>query len=155
LLDTTEPLRFSFTGARVDIWEDPGSASITPDGRYVAFTSSATNLVTDDTNGHPDIFVRDRQNGTTELISVSSSEVQGNYDSLNPSISADGRFVVFHTGATNLVPQDTAGIILRDRQNGTSELISLSTDGIPGNYGGDNPVITPDGRYIAFMSYSN
>lgn len=75
-----------------------GRPSISADGRFVAFSSSATNLVRDDGNGVSDIFVRDRQNGITTRVSVDSAGVEGNGASGNPSISGDGRYVVFESG---------------------------------------------------------
>ena len=83
--------------------------AISSDGRYVAFRSGATNLVSGDTNGYSDIFVRDRQDGTTVRVSVTSGGVQGDWHSENPSISADGRFVAFELDSTNLVGSDTNG----------------------------------------------
>src|SRR6185369_15379253 len=83
--------------------------SISADGRFVAFDSAATNLVAGDTNGFVDVFVRDRQSGTTERVSVDSGGVQGNVSIYAPSISADGRYVAFWSAAMNLVPGDTNG----------------------------------------------
>src|SRR5260221_119014 len=100
---------------------DSYEPAITADGRYVAFTSYATNLVPGDTNGFIDVFVRSRSIGTTQRVSLSSSWVQGNDDScyfFHPSYSADGRYVAFESFATNLVPGDTNGssdIFIRDR----------------------------------------
>lgn len=81
--------------------------SISSNGRYVAFSSPATNLVPDDTNGLNDVFVHDRQTGQTTRISVASDGTQANGDSVDPSISADGRYVAFDSGASNLAPNDT------------------------------------------------
>lgn len=80
-----------------------GASRISSDDHYVAFNSFASNLVTGDTGGFLDIFVRDRQNATTEKVSVSSSGEQANYDRFNFEISPDGRYVVFATLASNLV----------------------------------------------------
>ena len=85
------------------------SPAISADGRFVAFDSEATNLVPGDTNDASDVFVRDRQTGTTRRVSVSSGGAQGNGASFDPAISADGRFVAFNSDATNLVPGDTNG----------------------------------------------
>src|SRR5262249_4707659 len=92
----------------VDPGGDPGNsdssdAAISADGRYVAFTSVASNLVAGDTNNRADVFLRDRQSGTTSLVSVDSGGNQADADSLHPSLSADGRLVSFHSAATNLV----------------------------------------------------
>ncbi|MEN6642915.1 MAG: calcium-binding protein, partial [Armatimonadia bacterium] len=72
-----------------------GNPSISADGRYVAFESCASNLVAGDTNRSPDVFVHDRTTGTTTRVSVATGGEQANYDSNNPSISADGRYVAF------------------------------------------------------------
>ena len=83
--------------------------SISADGRYVAFASIAVNLVSGDTNGVQDIFVHDRQTGQTTRVSVASGGAQANGPSFDPSISADGRYVAFRSGADNLVSGDTNG----------------------------------------------
>ena len=81
--------------------------SISADGRYVAFTSWANNLVSGDTNGGRDIFVHDRQTGATTRVSVATGGGQAAADSQRPSISADGRYVAFESDASNLVSGDT------------------------------------------------
>ena len=85
---------------------DSFSPSISQDGRFVAFESRASNLVANDTNGRRDIFVRDRQTGTTERISFSTESTESNGDSFNPSVGQDGRFVAFESRASNLVAND-------------------------------------------------
>ena len=131
--------------------------SISAGGRYVAFGSGATNLAPGDTNGARDIFVRDRQLGTTERVSVDSGGVQGNSDSDFASISSDGRYVAFQSFATNLVPGDTNAvwdIFVRDRQLGTTERASVDSGGAQGNGDSIHPVISSNGRYVAFESHS-
>ncbi len=143
-------------GAQGD--EDSGLASISPDGRYVAFTSEATNLVGSDTNGKLDVFVHDSESGTTERVSVDSGGVQGNGHSDYPSISADGRHVAFASKAANLVSGDTnvhLDVFVHDRQSGSTERVSVSSSGTQGNGGSGNPSITPDGRYVTFQSVAN
>ncbi len=138
--------------------ESGGGLSISADGRFVAFYSTASNLVAGDTNGTYDVFVRDRVNGTTELVSVSSDEVQGNSGSWQPSISADGRFVFFSSHAWNLVAGDTNGrydIFVRDRVNGTTERVSVSSDEIQGNDDSYRPSVSADGRFVAFQSVAS
>jgi Tol biopolymer transport system component len=133
------------------------SPSISADGRYVAFQSSATNLVSGDTNGAYDVFVRDRTAGTTTRISKSSAGVEGNGYSDSPSISSDGRYVAFQSSATNLVSGDTNGmddIFVRDRQTGTTYLVSRDSSGVEGDGHSDSPSISADGRYVAFYSGS-
>jgi Tol biopolymer transport system component len=129
-------------------------SSVSADGRYVAFASYASDLVAGDTNGEWDIFVRDRQSDTTELVSVSSSGEWANFYSRAPSISADGRYVAFQSSASNLVAGVTSGahIYVRDRQLGTTEIVSLSSLGVPGNWTSMLPSISADGRYVSFGS---
>jgi LPXTG-site transpeptidase (sortase) family protein len=130
--------------------------SISPDGRYVAFQSNASNLVAGDVGGWQDIFVRDRGTNTTTLVSVNSSEVQGNASSYRPSISANGRYVAFESNASNLVAGDANGmsdIFVRDIQAGTTTLVSVAFDGESmGNDDSYDPSISADGRYVAFYS---
>ncbi len=83
--------------------------SISAGGRFVAFDSEASNLVAGDANGSFDVFVRDRRTGTTTRMSLSSAGAEGNGGSFVPSISADGRFVAFLSGASNLVAGDLNG----------------------------------------------
>ena len=137
--------------------------ALSGDGRFVAFVSSATNLVPGDTNSTKDIFVRDRQLGTTERVSVTSAGVQANQadslgDTFDCAISRDGRFVAFHTTATNLVAGDTnasVDVFVRDRQAGTTERVSVSTAGAQGNSGSLAPGISADGRFVIFSSTSS
>ena len=134
---------------------DSYAPSLSSDGRYVTFFSSAPDLVAGDTNGALDVFVRDRQNGTTERVSVDSSGAQGDGDSNYASISGDGRYVAFESWATNLVPADTDGtldVFVRDRQNGTTERVSVDSSGAQGDGGSNRTSISGDGRYVAFES---
>jgi Tol biopolymer transport system component len=127
------------------------------DGRYVAFESYATDLVAGDTNAAADIFVRDRQTGTTSRVSKSSAGIEGDGSSANPAISTDGRYVVFDSGSNNLVSGDTNGaqdIFVRDRQTGTTTLISKTSAGVQADGGSTDPSISSDGRYVAFESYA-
>jgi Tol biopolymer transport system component len=129
---------------------------ISADGRYVAFASQATNLVPGDTNGFNDIFVRDLQTGTNTRVSVSSAGEQSNSVSHGPAISADGRYVAFYGGGSNLVPGDTNGtwdVFVRDTVAGTTERVSISTAGAESPCcASTDASITADGRYVAFLS---
>jgi Tol biopolymer transport system component len=121
----------------------------------VAFTSASPDLVPGDTNGVADVFVHDRTTGATERISVGSSGKQGNRDSRLPAISADGRFVAFESGASNLVPGDGNGVVdvfVRDREAGTTERVSVDSAGQEGNGRSDSCAISADGRIVAFQS---
>lgn len=136
--------------------------SISADGRYIAFYSRATNLTTNKTNTTNDVFIRDTQTGTTTLVSVSSDGTSsGNAGSINPSISADGRYVAFESLATNLTANKTNSgvydVFVRDTQTNTTKLVSIGTNGTSsGNassYAANypfSPSISSDGRYIAF-----
>ncbi len=127
--------------------------SISADGRYVAFSSAADNLVEGDTNNATDVFVHDRQNRSTSRVSVSNSGDEGS--GTNPSISADGRFVLFDSGSTNLVSgdiNDSVDVFVHDRQTGTTSRVSVSSSGEEGDDRSENPVVTADGRYIVFDS---
>jgi Tol biopolymer transport system component len=133
-------------------------ASISVDGRYVAFSSIASNLISGDTNGVQDIFLRDTQTGTTTRVSVDSSGVQGNGGSASPVISADGRYVAFVSDASNLVSGDTnvnADIFLHDTQTGTTIRVSVDSSGAEGNAWSQYPCISADGRYVAFESWAD
>ena len=133
-------------------------SSISADGRYVAFSWYATNLVPNDTNDSHDVFVRDLQTGITELVSVASDGTPGNDYSILTSMSSDGRFVTFYSAASNLVPDDTNNVVdifVRDRHTGITELVSVATDGAPANDDSIWPSISDDGRYVAFSSWAS
>jgi len=135
------------------LWND-----ISADGRYVTFGSLASNLVPGDTNGEFDVFVHDRQTGTTSRVSVASNGTQGNSDSLLAAISADGRYVAFFSEANNLVPGDTNGawdVFVHDRQTGQTSLVSVASDGTQGNGSSHAFAISADGRYVAFHSWAS
>lgn len=109
------------------------SPTLSADGRHVGFSSGASNLVAGDTNEQTDSFVRDRQTGKTERISVAADGAQGDGISTPPSFSADGRFAVFYSDATNLVPGDTnrrSDIVVHDRVAGPEPRFALSDLGI-------------------------
>ncbi len=154
LAQSTERVSVATGGGQAD--NASAVPAISADGRFVAFQSSATDLVSGDTNGVYDIFVHDRQTGTTERVSVATGGTQATGSSSNPAISADGRFVAFFSGATNLVGGDTNAaydIFVHDRQTGTTERVSVATGGIQAT-GGDsyNAAISADGRFVAFQS---
>ena len=153
---TTERVSLSSGGGEGN--DSSGASAITPDGRYVLLTSNATNLVPGDTNLRRDVFLRDRQLGTTERVSLTSSGGQGNGDSVSGPISPDARFVLFESQSTNLVPDDTNlqwDVFLRDRQLGTTERVSVSSTGSQGNGESRFGSISADGRYVAFWSYAS
>jgi CSLREA domain-containing protein len=134
-------------------------SAIGADGRYVAFTSAASNLVTGDTNSRYDTFVHDRDTGITERVSVDSAGNQGNAESfIEPAISGDGRYVAFSSFATNLVPGDTGGyldVLVHDSHTGFTERVSVDSAGNQGNSSSaDRVAISAEGRYVAFWSHA-
>jgi Tol biopolymer transport system component len=132
--------------------------SISADGRYVAFASTASNLVGHDANHVTDVFVHDRQTHQTTCVSVSPTG-DANYGSTYPAISADGRFVAFESGAGNLVLGDTNGdwdIFVRDRHNAQTRRVSVSSfSGVQGNGPSNEVSISANGRYVAFRSFAS
>ncbi|MCL4803948.1 MAG: DNRLRE domain-containing protein, partial [Anaerolineae bacterium] len=131
---------------------------LSADGRYVAFYSYADDLVPGDWNGFSDVFVRDLQTNTIERVSVSTGGEEGNDYSSFPSISDDGRYVVFYSYADNLVAGDTgwsSDIFLHDRITGVTTLISRHTDGTQGNWDSYEPAISGDGQFVTYYSYAD
>lgn len=128
---------------------------ISSDGRYVAFRSTATNLVDSDTNGEEDIFLHDTQTGITTRVSVASDGSEGDDVSDTLAISGDGRYVAFYSDATNLVPGDTnndADTFVRDTQTNTTIRVSLAADGSEANRFSQITGMSRDGRYVLFYS---
>jgi len=138
-------------------WAD--GVQISGNGRFVAFSHDANNLVPGDTNGVADIFVRNLTLGTTERVSVSSAGLQGNDRCfVFPSISTNGRFVAFGSYATNLVAGDTNAtqdVFLRDRWLGTTERVSLGAEGEQLSWNSSAGCVSPDGRYVTFANFLN
>jgi len=135
-------------------WLDGGQL-ISADGSRVVFTSGASNLDPNDTNNVNDVFVRDRASGTTTRVSVDSAGNAANYSSMYGAISADGRLVAFQSYADDLVPGDhngTLDVFVRDLAAGTTELVSVDSNGVQGNGASYWPAISSDGRFVAFSS---
>ena len=132
-------------------------AALSANGRCVVFESRATNLVPGDTNGVFDIFVFELESRTTTRVSVAGGGAQANGPSSAPAISDDCRFVVFESDATNLVAGTMSGtqVYLRDRISGSTSLASVSTAGVAANAPALRPVISGDGRYVAFVSVAS
>ncbi len=155
---TTSRVNISTTGvqSRSDDENPDSPIGISGDGRYVVFWSLASNLVAADTNGVGDVFVRDRVAGTTTRVSVSSTGAQADGPSGGGGISADGRYVVFDSGAGNLDPRDTnrnSDVFVHDRvtatTTGVSVVPSTSPNQGPPSWSG---TISDDGRFVAFTS---
>lgn len=169
-LRTAGTVRVSTDAAGVQANGASRRATVSADGRYVAFQSDASNLVTGDTNGVADIFVKDLLTGAIERVSVDDFGDEADDDSYAPQISADGSFVVFSSQADNLVGDDTNGawdVFIHDMVAGTTERVSLSTDGSEGDGDSGNvanrtnpfdplfvrrPSVTDDGRFVVFNS---
>ncbi|MGL5836100.1 MAG: TolB family protein, partial [Waterburya sp.] len=136
--------------------EQLSQSTISKDGRYVAFQSEASNLVTGDTNGVSDVFVYDRELNTTERVSVGENGTQGNGYSNAPSISGDERYVTFESDASNLVPGDTNGVsdvFVYDRELNITERVFVGENGTQGNnFSFGSSMISGDGRYVTFPS---
>lgn len=139
---------------------------LSQDGRFVLFSSTANNLVLLNTAPIPalvparfNVFLRDRTNQTTTLISLSTNETSGgNGDSFPIAISTNGQFALFESSASDLVTGDTnkaADIFVRDLSGGATWLVSVNTNNLPGNGASRSAVMTPDGRYVAFVSEAN
>ncbi len=149
----TERVSVSSTGAQASGEAAEGAPSA--DGRYVAFYSSAANLVALDTNGVGDIFVRDRLTGTTARVSIDSSGGQAGAFSSWPTISNDGRCVAFESLADDLVSGDTNGtwdVFVHDRASGATTRASLGRFGDEAAGPCRNPVISAAGHLVAFSS---
>lgn len=153
--------RASVSSNRAQTNQDAICADIADTGRYVAFYSGATNLVAEpsDTNGAEDVFVHDRLENKTILASVGFDGTIGDGGSSCLALSANGRFVVFQSRASNLVPDDYAdgyaAIYLRDLINNTTQRLIQTIDGQPLTESLELPAISSDGNIVVFQSASN
>jgi len=132
--------------------------TLSADGRYVAFASSADNLVANDTNCQPDVFLFDRTTRRVSRVSIGNGNQEANEWSGVPSLSADGRVIAFWSGAGNLVDGDTGGlqnVFVRDLTARETRLVSRSAMGETGNGHSGAPSLSPDGRYVAFGSLAS
>lgn len=138
---------------------DSFNSALSGDGRFVAFDSRSSNLVAGDTNGTWDIFIHDTVTGDTKRVSVATDGSQSNNSSTMPSISADGRYVAFESGASNLVAGDTNGsddVFVHDMETGETRRISVASNGEEANSSSfAYKAISADGRYTVFQSWAN
>ena len=143
-------------GANSVLADQPSfGASVSDNGRYVAFVSSADNLVSDGFAGTQDIFLRDMVALTNQRISRTPNGTQSNGASANPVISNDGAFIAYASAASNLVASDSNGvtdIFLYDVVHGSHRLISIDSHGVQGNLSSSLPSISADGLFVAFVS---
>ncbi|MEV7192522.1 hypothetical protein AB0N81_12080 [Streptomyces sp. NPDC093510] len=133
--------------------------SLSPDGRYVVFTSTADDLVRDDPNDLDDVFLHDRDTGRTQRISPTGASYDGlrTHLTYDPAVSGDGRYIAYASGAEDLVAGDTNkrdDVFLYDRKKKTTELAQLTDDGRHGEGDAFAPAFAGDsgGRYLAFTS---
>jgi len=132
--------------------------SISADGRFVAFESGASNLVEDDTNGQHDVFVHDRRTRETTRVSVASDGSEARGVSTRPSISGDGDLVAFTSFTDDLVTDDTnllADVFVHDLNSGKTTRVSVDRQGVEGNATSEEPSISADGRFVAFVSMAS
>jgi hypothetical protein len=130
-------------------------ASVDGEGRYIVFVSDATNLVAGDNNGVSDIYGWERSGTGFERLSVGVNGVEANGASHSARISPDGRYVVFVSGASNLVADDTnmnEDVFRYDRQTGATELVSVGMDGASANGVSGTPDLSGDGQLVVFTS---
>jgi len=135
---------------------------ISKDGKHIVFESFSNNLIDNDVNENADIFVYSVEDESLELVSITSKDEQANHGSSAPAISADGRYVVYHSSARNLVPGDNkrsddsewnfSDVFLRDRELNKTEIISVNLEAKPGNHPSFFGSVSGDGRYVAFTS---
>ncbi len=163
LVSTIDPLQESPAGGS----GDSAGPILSPDGRYVLFASTANNLVLNSSSNpipvlippRLNVYLRDRTNGTTTLVSANLAGTGGgNGDSLPTDLSSNGCYALFESSASDLVPDDTnnlSDIFLRDLVTGTTLLVNVSTNGGMANGTSRSSVMTPDGRYVAFVSEAN
>lgn len=154
---TGKTLRVSVSSSETQADDGGFQPSISPNGRYVAFTSVSDDLVANDNNGLTDIFVRDRKKETTTRVSVDSSGVESNGSSERPSVADDGT-VAFASGADNLVPDDMNGvydIFVHDFKSKETTMVSVATSGVQGGNSSVNPAISRSGAIVAFLSSSS
>lgn len=129
--------------------------SVSANGRYVVFSSRATNLVPGDPNHASHVYIRDLRKQTTTMVDVSESGSVANADGVGASVSGGGRFVAFTSDATNLVPGVADGqlnVYVRDMVRHTTRLVSVPRTGLEGNGPSFRAYISESGRYITFTS---
>lgn len=134
-----------------DVPADSSSPAISANGRYIAFSSRAANLVQGDSNGVDDLFVYDQQTGVTERVSLASDGTEATGSSFGPSLSANGRYVAFQSSGLLVNGVKQEGIFVHDRQTGQTELVSHG-NGTPANAPSYNASLSPDGQFVVFVS---
>ncbi|MCB2187320.1 MAG: hypothetical protein KQJ78_12935 [Deltaproteobacteria bacterium] len=156
-LHTGQTVRVSVDAGGNQVNGESRGPHVSADGRYVVFESVASNLVTGDTNGRRDIFLKDMATGLVTRLSVATDGTQADGDSLDPRISAHGNAVAFSSSATNLVVDDTnsvSDVFVRDLTTNQTSRVSVATGNVQAIDASTWPHISADGRYVAFESLS-
>jgi Tol biopolymer transport system component len=157
-LQSGETTRVSVSSSGGEANGDSFAPAISSDGRFVAYASAASNLVDGDTNDANDVFVRDRQANTTTRVSVGFDGTQANGGSDQPSLSGDGRLVAFTSAAANIAPGDANGVrdaFVYDRQTGAAVNISVNSTGVQADLDSFTPVLSANGRFVAYTSFAD
>ncbi|WP_442581602.1 hypothetical protein ACSBOB_06315 [Mesorhizobium sp. ASY16-5R] len=147
--------RVSLTDADSQTNGHSSDAVVSDNGRYVVFTSAASNLIAGPSSGHDQIFIRDTVANTTKIVSAPAGDIQGDGDSGSADISADGRYVVFESKADNLVAGDLNGksdVFVYDTWSGLTVMLSVAAFGGISNGDSYDAHISADGRYVTFYS---
>lgn len=154
--DTGSLVRVSVGASGAEANGVSSQPSISADGRFVVFTSTASNLVADDVNGVSDVFVKDMQTGAIQMVSTTGPGAPGNGASRNADISADGHYVTFISSATNLsnIPSVGPQVFRKSLEFGVVSLVSSTANGTGANNLSQSPDISADGRYIVFSSFA-
>ena len=149
--------RVSLSSAGLQVVGDSYKGEISASGQFVAFASTASGLVHGDTNGTWNVFLRDLAQGTTDLVDVSLLGGPGNGAAEYWGLSADGRFVLFRSDSSDLIPSDQNGasdLFVRDRWLGVTSIVDVTPSGLPAAQGCSYGTISADGRYVEFLSNS-
>jgi Ca2+-binding RTX toxin-like protein len=158
-LQTGNITRVSTDAAGVQANNFSTGSSLSADGRYAVFTSYASNLVPGEVGVFGDIFVKDLQTGAVVRASVNAAGTQGNSEAWRPSISGDGRYVVFISNSTNLIAGETNGFIgdavLKDLQTGSLTRVSTSAAGVQSNVSAELPGISANGLFVVFQTHAD
>ena len=156
--DTGELIRASVSFTGVEANGGSSQPSLSASGRYLVFTSAATNLVPGDTNGMSDIFLKDLQTGAIKMVSARADGTPGNGASRSPDISADGRYVTYVSAATNLGTLEyptAASIYVTDLVTGMVSMVSETREGYNANAISQAPDISGNGSLVAFSSFAS
>jgi dipeptidyl aminopeptidase/acylaminoacyl peptidase len=138
--------------------DDSGKPSTSADGRYIAFESSATDIVANDTNGKTDIFVRDTQNDITARVNVTPTGAESDEHAYDPMISYNGDYIVFASTDTDLVSGSTnasGNVYIRNLKTNVTSLVSKSGGSVEANASSYKPAVSADGRIVAFISLAD